>query len=150
MTKTLTLRSFDVPGLHRFAVGFDEMLDELNSINTRQIDNYPPYNVVQVNEDEYEISLAVAGFKPSDLSVTKDKNHLVITGEIIESLDELEKEVTYLHRGIGGRSFRREFKLAEHVEIVGANLEHGILTVQLKREIPEALQPKKIAITYNK
>lgn len=150
MTKTLTLRSLDVPGLHKFAVGFDEIFNELNSIHSRQTDNYPPYNVIQLNEDEYEISLAVAGFKPSDLSVTKDKNYLVITGEIVESLDELEREFTYLHRGISGRSFRREFKLAEHVDIVGANLENGILAVRLKREVPEELQPKKIAINYNK
>jgi molecular chaperone IbpA len=103
---------------------------------------------VQVNEDEYTISVAVAGFSLDNLSVTKDKKVLVIEGK--QTMGDLidEEEVKYLHKGISERNFRREFQLADHVEITGAHLELGILSVHLKREIPEEAKPKTIAITY--
>jgi molecular chaperone IbpA len=150
MTKTLTLRSFDIPALTKFGIGFDNMFDDLMRVNAQQSStNYPPYDIVQVNDDEYMISVAVAGFGYDDLAVTKDKKILVIEGkhsrETVENDDSTAK---YLHKGISERSFRREFQLADHVEITGAHLELGILSIHLKREIPEDAKPKTIAITY--
>jgi molecular chaperone IbpA len=148
MTKTLTLRSFDIPTLTKFGIGFDNMFDELMRVNSQQSStNYPPYNIVQISEDEYKISLAVAGFGHDNLSVTKDKNFLVIEGKEYQS--DSEKIVpNYLHKGISNRDFRREFQLADHVEISNAHLELGILSVYLKREVPESAKPKTIAITH--
>ena len=148
MTKTLTLRSFDIPSIHKFGIGFDNMFDELMRVSAQQsTSNYPPYNIVQINEDEYTISLAVAGFGLDNLSVTKDKKFLVIEGK--EYQPDSEKIVpNYLHKGISNRDFRREFQLADHVEIGNAHLELGILSIHLKREVPEEAKPKTIAITY--
>jgi molecular chaperone IbpA len=148
MTKTLTLRSFDIPAIHKFGIGFDNMFDELMRVSAQQGNtNYPPYNIVQINEDEYMISLAVAGFGLNNLSVTKDKKFLIIEGK--EYQPDCEKIVpNYLHKGISNRDFRREFQLADHVEIGNAHLELGILNVHLKREVPEDAKPKTIAITY--
>jgi len=148
MTKTLTLRSFDIPSIHKFGIGFDNMFDELMRVSAQQsTSNYPPYNIVQISEDEYMISLAVAGFGLDNLSVTKDKKFLIIEGK--EYDPDSEKIVpNYLHKGISNRDFRREFQLADHVEIGNAHLELGILSVHLKREVPEDAKPKTIAITY--
>ena len=148
MTKTLTLRSFDIPALQKFGIGFDNMFDDLMRVSTHQsTSNYPPYNIVQINEDEYMISLAVAGFGLDNLSVTKDKKFLIIEGK--EYHPESENIVpNYLHKGISNRDFRREFQLADHVEISNAHLELGILTVHLRREVPEDAKPKTSAITY--
>ena len=148
MTKTLTLRSFDIPALTKFGIGFDNMFDELMRVSAQQSStNYPPYDIVQINEDEYMISLAVAGFGLDNLSVTKDKKFLIIEGNEYQS--DSEKIVpNYLHKGISNRDFRREFQLADHVEISNAHLELGILSVYLKREVPEDVKPKTIAITY--
>jgi molecular chaperone IbpA len=148
--KTLTLRSFDLPAIHKFGIGFDNMFDELHRIHSQQsTTNYPPYNIVQINEDEYMISMAVAGFGLDNLSITKDKNFLIIEGKNTIKEEDMP-EINYLHRGISARDFRREFKLADHVEIENAHLELGILSVHLKREIPEEQKPKSIAITYTK
>jgi molecular chaperone IbpA len=147
MTKnTLTLRSLDIPQLHKFGIGFDTMFDELHRIHSQQVNtNYPPYNVVQINEDEYMISMAVAGFGPDNLSVTKEKNFLIIEGKQ-HPTDDVEPN--YLHHGISARDFRREFKLADHVEIANAHLELGILNIHLKRDVPEEQKPKTIPITF--
>jgi molecular chaperone IbpA len=151
MTNTLTLRSFDIPSIHKFGIGFDSMFDELlRASNQQSQQNYPPYNVVKHTDDKFVIELAVAGFREGDINVTVEKNVLTINGEKIESLDELEKDVEYLHRGISSRSFTRTFTLADHVEVVGASSENGILSITLERKVPEELQPKKIAITFNK
>jgi molecular chaperone IbpA len=147
MTNQLTLRSLDIPSIHKFAVGFDNLFDEMLRINAQQgSTNYPPFNIVQINEDEYQISLAVAGFGPDNIDVTKEGNYLVIEGTPVLPLED----INYLHKGISTRSFRREFKLADHVDIENCNLELGILSINLKRTIPEEQKPKKIAINYNK
>jgi molecular chaperone IbpA len=150
MTKTLTLRSFDIPALHKFGIGFDPMFDDLMRVSTQQsTSNYPPYNIVQINEDEYMISVAVAGFGHDNLSVTKDKKFLIIEGKhATENVEVEDSTAVYLHKGISERSFRREFQLADHVEISNAHLELGILSVHLRREVPEDAKPKTIAITY--
>ena len=148
MTKTLTLRSFDIPSIHKFGIGFDNMFDELMRVSAQQsTSNYPPYNIVQINEDEYMISLAVAGFGLDNLSVTKDKKFLIIEGKEYQP-DSKKIVPNYLHKGISNRDFRREFQLADHVEISNAHLELGILSIHLRREVPEEAKPKTIAITY--
>lgn len=140
MTRLTTL---DLPSFHRATIGFDRLFNEIErQFSTNQAGGYPPYNIVQLNDDEYVISVAVAGFAMDNLDVTKDKNILRIEGVSPKGDDG----VTYLHKGIGGRNFRREFTLADHVEVEGATLELGMLNVHLKRYVPEELQPKKIAI----
>jgi len=152
MTKTLTLRTFDIPAIHKFGIGFDNLFDEFMRVSAQQgNNNYPPYDIVQINDDEYMISLAVAGFAHDNLSITKDNKFLIIEGKHSrENMDSAYEEsaTKYLHKGISERSFRREFQLADHVEISNAHLELGILNVHLKREVPEEAKPKTIAISY--
>ena len=151
MTRELNLRSFDIPSIHKFAVGFDGIFDELMRINAQQTNtNYPPYNIVKHSEDAFAIELAVAGFREGDINITLEKNVLTIKGEQTESLEELEKDVEYLHRGISARNFDRTFTLADYVEVLGAKAENGILTIELERQVPEEQKPKTVAITYNK
>jgi len=151
MTNTLTLRSFDVPSIHKFGIGFDSMLDELMRVSTQQSQqNYPPYNIVKYSDNEFAIELAVAGFREGDITITVDNNVLTIEGDQIKNIDESTPNAEYVHRGISQRSFTRNFTLADHVEVVEAKCENGILAIVLERKIPEELQPKKIAITFNK
>jgi molecular chaperone IbpA len=142
MTRLTTL---DLPQLHRATIGFDRLFNELDRqfANSPNGQGYPPYNIAQINEDEYMISLAVAGFGMDNLDITKDGKILRIEGTSPKG----DENVNYLHKGIGGRNFRREFTLADHVEVVNAGLELGMLNVHLKRELPEELQPKTIKIT---
>jgi molecular chaperone IbpA len=132
MTRELTLRSLDIPSIHKFGIGFDSILDELMRVNAQQTNtNYPPYNIVKHSEDAFAIELAVAGFREGDINITLEKNVLTIKGQQTESLDELEKEVEYVHRGISARNFDRVFTLADYVEVIGAKAENGILTIEL-------------------
>ena len=141
MTRLTTL---DLPNFQRATIGFDRMFNELERqfANSPNGNGYPPYNIAQINEDEFMISLAVAGFGMDNLSIEKDGNVLQIEGKAPLG----DEKVNYLHKGIGGRNFRREFTLAEHVDVENATLELGVLNVHLKREVPEELQPKKIKI----
>ena len=152
MTRELTLRSLDIPGIHKFGIGFDNIFDELMRVNAQQSNvNYPPYNIVKHSEDAFAIELAVAGFREGDINITVEKNILTIKGEQalkVYKEDELEPE--YVHRGISARDFTRTFTLADHVEVVGAKVENGILNIALERQVPEEQKPKTIAITYNK
>jgi molecular chaperone IbpA len=151
MTRELTLRTLDIPSIHKFGIGFDSILDELMRVNAQQTNtNYPPYNIVKHSEDAFAIELAVAGFREGDINITLEKNVLTIKGEQTLSLDELEKDVEYVHRGISARNFDRIFTLADYVEVIGAKAENGILTIELERQVPEEQKPKKVAITYTK
>lgn len=151
MTRELTLRTLDIPSIHKFGIGFDNIFDELLRINAQQSNtNYPPYNIVKHSEDAFAIELAVAGFREGDINITLEKNILTIKGQQTESLDELEKEVEYVHRGISARNFDRTFTLADYVEVIGAKAENGILTIELERQVPEEQKPKTVAITYKK
>lgn len=144
----LTLRSLDIPSIHKFAVGFDQMFNELlRQTSVSHSPNYPPYNVVKHNDNKFSIEIAVAGFKDGDINVTIDNNQLNVHGE--QSVD-LDDPVEYLHRGISSRSFTRTWTLADHVEVTGAKVEYGILTISLERIVPLDQQLKKIEITYNK
>ena len=141
MTRLTTL---DLPSFHRATIGFDRIFDQIErEFANSKPQGYPPYNIAQIDEDEYMISLAVAGFGMDNLDITKDKNILRVEGTSPKG----DENVNYLHKGIGGRNFRREFTLADHVEVEGATLELGMLNIHLKRIVPEELQPKKIAIT---
>mgnify|MGYP001283323018 FL=1 len=141
MTRLTTL---DLPNFHRATIGFDRIFEQMERqfANSPNGQGYPPYNIAQLNEDEFMISLAVAGFGMDNLSIEKDGDQLRIEGTAPKG----DEEVNYLHKGIGGRNFRREFTLADHVDVEAANLELGMLNIHLKRNIPEELQPKKIKI----
>jgi molecular chaperone IbpA len=144
--KQVYVNTLDIPTLQRFAVGFDRMFDELaRTAGTLNATNYPPYNIIKESETIYKIEVAVAGFEESELDVEVADNELVIKGnKIIESTSE------YLHQGIAGRDFVRTFALFENVEVKGAQVKNGILTVTLEHIIPESAKPKKIAITFQK
>jgi molecular chaperone IbpA len=151
MTNQLTLRSLDIPSIHKFGIGFDGIFDELMRVNAQQSNiNYPPYNIVKHDDDHFAIELAIAGFREGDIKITVEKNILTIKGEQRQDLDELTTEVEYLHRGISSRDFTRTFTLAEHVEVAGAKAENGILKIELERQVPEEQKPKTVAITYMK
>jgi molecular chaperone IbpA len=151
MTRELTLRTLDLPSIHKFGIGFDNILDELMRVNAQQSNtNYPPYNIIKHSEDAFAIEVAVAGFSEGDINITLEKNVLTIKGEQTPALEELENEVEYLHRGISSRSFNRTFTLADHVKVLGAKAENGILVIELERQVPEEQKPKTIAITYKK
>jgi molecular chaperone IbpA len=151
MTNQLTLRSLDIPSIHKFTVGFDNIFDELMRLNSQQgQSNYPPYNVIKHTDDQFSIELAVAGFNDGDITVEVESNQLTIKGEQTQCLDDLVREIEYLHRGISARNFVRTFTLADHVEVTNALVANGILTISLERKIPEEKKPKKIAISFNK
>lgn len=138
------MRSFDLTPLFRSTVGFDRLNDLLDTVTREeQAVAYPPYNIEKLGEDEYSITMAVAGFREEDIDITAQQNLLVVTGRI--AADEKDERM-YLHKGIGTRAFERKFSLADHVKVVDARLEHGLLTVQLVREVPEAYKPRNIAI----
>jgi molecular chaperone IbpA len=145
-----TYRTIDLPTLHRHAIGFDKMFDELNKTfaNSVAADKYPPHNVVQLDNTHFVVELAVAGFNESEIDVELANNVLTIKGEKVKAEDA--PELTYLHRGISSRNFTRTFPLAENVEVHGATVQNGILTVALELVIPEEKKPKKIAIAFNK
>ena len=136
--------TINLPHFHKATIGFDRLFNELNRTfeNSPNGNGYPPYNIAQINDDEYMISLAVAGFGMDNLDITTDGNQLKIEGTAPKG----DESVNYLHKGIGGRNFRREFTLADHVEVEGAGLELGMLNIHLQRNLPDALKPKKIAI----
>ena len=140
MTRLTTL---DLPTFARATIGFDRMFDQLNQeFANSKSQGYPPYNVVQENDDEYTISLAIAGFSMDDLDITLEKNGLTIEG----TSPDVPEGKNYLHKGIGNRNFRRQFTLAEHIEVEGAELENGMLHINLVRNVQEAQKPKKINI----
>lgn len=142
------MNTFDFSPLFRSTVGFDRLSRLLESgMLADQETSYPPYNIVKVSEDNYRITMAVAGFSESDLEITSQENQLIVQGRIERAPED---GVTYLHRGIAGRAFERRFQLADHIRVAGANLENGLLTIDLVREVPEEMKPRKITIGGNK
>lgn len=137
------MRSYDLTPLYRNAVGFDRIFDLLDSIGKIDTGGYPPYNIERINENDYRITIAVAGFSEDDLDIVAHENTLIVTGK----RPERDENRTYLHQGIAGRSFERRFQLAEHVQVTGASLENGLLNIELRREVPEAMKPRKIQIS---
>lgn len=136
--------TFDLTPLFRSTIGFDRLNELLDSAQRdEQASAYPPYNIEKLGEDEYSITMAVAGFRDEDIEITAQENLLVVSGNI--SPDNKDERV-FLHKGIGTRAFEHKFSLADHVKVVDAQLDYGLLTVQLVREVPEAYKPRSIAI----
>jgi len=134
--------SFDFSPLYRSSIGFDRVFDLLeNASRTPSADNWPPYDIARTGDDAYRITMAVAGFGQDELNIVHEPNMLVVSGERTE-----EHNGDYLHRGIAGRPFERRFELADHVKVTGASLINGLLTIDLQREIPEEMKPRKIEI----
>ncbi|MBA3909998.1 MAG: heat-shock protein [Rhodobacter sp.] len=138
------MRNLDFAPLYRATVGFDRIADLMDRVLTNDLaqPTYPPYNIEKTAEDAYRISIAVAGFAPDELAVDVKDGSLHIAAR--KATDEAER--TYLHRGIATRAFERRFALADHVRVVGATHEHGMLHIDLVREMPEALKPRRIEI----
>jgi molecular chaperone IbpA len=141
------MRNLNLDPFWRTSIGFDRLLDLMDeSLRFQPEDNYPPCNIVRTGENTYRISLAVAGFKPEQISVTVEQNTVTIAGRI----DEKQGAAEYLYQGIAGRPFERRFNLADYVEVKSASLEDGLLQVELEREIPEAMKPRRIDIKTGK
>jgi molecular chaperone IbpA len=130
--------------LFRSTIGFDRVFDLLeNASRAQSFESWPPYDIVRTSEDSYRITMAVAGFAESELTITHQPNLLIVTG------DKPADEGDYLHRGIPGSSFERRFELADHVKVANASLQNGLLTITLMREVPEEKKPRKISIKAN-
>lgn len=135
---------FDTAALNRAFVGFDTMFDDLEKRFANQIQTtYPPHNVVKLDEDNYEIQMAVTGFDPEAISVEVNQNQLIVKGEHVEVENE---DTQYLHRGLAARNFTRVFPLAEHIEVGTGRIKNGVLKVALKRVVPEALKPRQVKL----
>ena len=134
---------YDFSPLYRSSVGFDRLVDMLDQASrVEPSTNWPPYNVEKTGEDQYRITMAVAGFASDEIELVQQENLLLVAGQ-----KQAESEGSQvLHRGIATRAFRQKFNLADHVKVVGANLENGLLVIELKREVPEALKPRRIEI----
>ena len=140
------MRTIDFTPLYRSAVGFDRLARQLESAaRTSQENGWPPYNIETTGENEYRIEIAVAGFKPDELTIEAKENQLTVTGRKTAN-DDTAPERTYLHRGLAERDFERRFQLADYVVVTGAALDNGLLAISLKRELPEALKPRRIEI----
>lgn len=148
MTRELSLRSLDIPTIHKFGIGFEDIFDEIMRLSASQHGNYPPHNVIKTGDNTVTIEVAVAGFDEGEIAVTVENRVLVITGE--QQFKDEPNNYEYYHRGLSRRNFTQKFPLNEHVEIIEANIKNGVLTVYLERKIPEDKLPKKIAINYNK
>lgn len=146
------LHTLDVPAfvnqIHRQTIGFDNMFDQLNRTfaNSKTDGNYPPHNVVKLDDTHYVIEVAVAGFSESEIDVELKENVLTVRGE----QEKTDKEIEYLHKGISARNFVRTFPLAEHIEVRGATVRNGILAIALEQVVPEEQKAKKVQITFAK
>lgn len=138
------MRTFDFTPLYRSAIGFDHLSQLMDSIVQREQSqpSYPPYNIERLDKDQYRITMAVAGFTEADLDIQSEQQKLTVKGQ--KSADDKERQ--YLHQGIAGRNFERVFQLAEHIRVDAASLENGLLHIDLKREVPEAMKPRQIQI----
>ena len=137
------MRHYDLTPLYRTAIGFDRLAKMLNDVQRNENElSYPPYNIELVDENAYKIVMAVAGFQEAELEIETEQQTLRVTGRKAKK----EQETSFLHRGIATRDFEHKFQLADHVKVTTAQLEHGLLTIALVREVPEALKPRKIEI----
>ncbi len=138
------MRTFDLAPLHRATVGFDQIADLMDRVLRNDVSqpSYPPYNIEKISDDGWRISIAVAGFSESDLSIEQRESTLIVSAKKATE----ETKTTYLHRGIANRAFERRFHLADHVRVTGATHLNGMLNIELLRELPEALRPRRIEI----
>jgi molecular chaperone IbpA len=132
---------YDWTPLWRSTIGFDRLLDVLDEVQRTAEETYPSYNIERLDENCFQISVALAGFAPEEVALTVEQNILTL-----ESRKSEKEDKTFLHRGISARNFKRQFTLADHVEVKGARFENGLLVIELQREIPEAMKPRRIAI----
>ena len=137
------MRTIDLTPLYRSVVGFDRLAALMDAASTEAATGYPPYNIERTDENAYRIEIAVAGFKSEDLAIEVKENLLTVQGRKVAN-DEAKR---YLHRGLAERNFERKFQLADYVVVSDANLADGLLSISLKRELPEALKPRQVAIT---
>ena len=145
------MRRYDFSPLYKSTIGFDHLVSILDQLSAAESDNgYPPYNIERVDENNYRISMAVAGFSETDLDIEVKEGTLRIAATKAGDTDDGVRQSVFLHRGIASRNFERRFRLAEHVEVTGARLENGLLHVDLKRELPDAMKPRKIEISRGK
>ena len=135
------MRTYDFSPFFRSTIGFDRLFDLAETVQRAGEENYPPYNIERLAEDRYQIALAIAGFSPNEVSVTAEQNVLTIEGNKVE---KAERE--YLYRGISTRHFKRQFSLADYVQVKSASFDNGLLCIELAREVPEAMKPRQIAI----
>jgi len=136
--------AFDFAPYRRSTVGFDRLFDMLENSTGQAQENYPPFDLIKKGDNDYCIELAVAGFKPDEIDITAQQNVLIVSGRKNEESEE--KSSNYIYRGIANRSFERRFALADHIQVRAADLKDGLLSIDLVREIPEAMKPKKINI----
>ena len=137
--------AFDFAPYRRSTVGFDRLFDMLENSSLGQSgENYPPFDLIKLGDNDFRIELAVAGFKPDELDITAQENVLTVSGRKKDEGEE--KDNNYIYRGIATRSFERRFALADHIQVRGADMKDGLLAIELKREIPEAMKPRKIDI----
>lgn len=142
------MTTFDFSPLYRTSIGFDRLASMMSSATRQdQGNSYPPYNILATGEDQYRITMAVAGFAEGELEIITEHNRLLVSGK---SGDEQVEQGEFLHRGIATRSFERRFNLADHVKVISASLENGLLHIDLEREIPEAMKPRTIKIGKSK
>ena len=132
---------YDWTPLWRSTIGFDRLFDILDEVQRTAEETYPPYNIERLDENHFQISVALAGFASDEVALTVEQNVLTLEGRKSE-----KEERTFLHRGISARNFKRRFTLADHVEVKGARFENGLLVIELQREIPEAMKPRRIPI----
>ena len=137
--------AFDFAPFRRSTVGFDRLFDMLENSNVGQSqENYPPFDLIKKGENDYSIQLAVSGFKPEEIDITAQQNVLLVSGRKSDENNENGRD--FIYRGIASRSFERRFALADHIQVKGADLKDGLLSIELIREIPEAMKPRKIDI----
>ena len=141
MTRLTTL---NLPDFYKTTIGFDSMFDEMQNAFATNTGGYPPYNIVKESDTSYSISLAVAGFNKDEIKIEQDGNTLSINAE----KKPIEEEIEYLHKGIAGRRFARTFNLAEHVYVNSADVDNGILSIKLVRDVPEELKPRIIPVNF--
>ena len=132
--------SYDFTPLWRSSVGFDRLFDLLDASQQQSEGHYPPYNIERLGEDRYQISLALAGFRPDEITVTAEQNVLTIEGR------KTDEKREYVYQGISEHQFRRQFNLADYVQVRNASFDNGLLRIELVREVPEAMKPRRIAI----
>ncbi len=140
------MRTYDFTPLYRTAVGFDRLANQLKNAASQSDSGYPPYNIETTGENAYRIEIAVAGFAADELNIEVKENLLTVTGRKTAN-DDAAPQKTYLHRGLAERDFERRFQLADYVIVQDADLVNGLLSISLKRELPEALKPRRVEIS---
>ncbi|KZX02202.1 heat-shock protein [Pseudoalteromonas luteoviolacea] len=144
------MRTVDLSPLYRSFIGLDHLASLMDSAqrSSEKQSGFPPYNIEALDEDKYQITMAVAGFSEQELSLQSENNTLIVTGE--KSDKDAQQERKFIHQGIAERNFERKFQLGDHIKVLGAELENGLLVIDLEREIPEAMKPRKIEIGPSK